>query len=99
MKNWDDILVIENYPNLEMIIVKKNSLQSIYTLGIYQCEKLKTVEMEYCAFYYVKSVVFESISKIVILCLYLPNLQTIKTGYYSFHETTHLYLSGNSIIY
>ena len=39
-------LVIENYPNLEKIIVKEKSLQSLNSLKICNCEKLKTIEIE-----------------------------------------------------
>ena len=39
-------LVIENYPNLEKIVVKKNSLQNLNSLKICNNEKLKTIEIE-----------------------------------------------------
>ena len=39
-------LVIENYPNLEKIVVKKNSLKNMYSLKICNNEKLKTIELE-----------------------------------------------------
>ena len=39
-------LVIENYPNLEKIIVKKNSLKNLNSLKICNNEKLKTIEIE-----------------------------------------------------
>ena len=39
-------LVIENYPNLEKIIVKKNSLKNLYSLKICNNEKLKIIEIE-----------------------------------------------------
>ena len=38
--------MIENYPNLEKIILKKNSLQNLNSLKICNCEKLKTIEIE-----------------------------------------------------
>ena len=60
LNKWKDDLVIDNYPNLEKIVVKKKSLQNLYSLKIYQCEKLKTVEIEDSAFYYVECVVLES---------------------------------------
>ena len=54
-------LIIQNYPNLQSIIVKKNSLQSLNSLKICNCEKLKTIETEdYASFEYVKNVVVES---------------------------------------
>ena len=60
-------LVIENYPNLEKIAVKKNSLYNIYSLKICNNEKLKTIEIEdnkqwakNSAFYNVKNVIIES---------------------------------------
>ena len=54
--------VIENYPNLEKIVVKKNSLQNLNSLKICNNEKLKTIEIEGDAFYFVKNVIIESIS-------------------------------------
>ena len=60
-------LLIENYPNLEKIIVKKNSMQNLKSLKICNNEKLKTIEIEDGerwndgALYNVKNVIFESI--------------------------------------
>ena len=61
-------LVIENYPNLEKIVVKKNSLQNLNSLKICNNEKLKTIEIEdgeewkeNGAFWNVKNVIIESI--------------------------------------
>ena len=57
-------LVIENYPNLEKIIVKKNSLYNIHSLKICNNEKLKTIEIEDGVFYgnfrFVKKLIIES---------------------------------------
>ena len=39
-------LVIENYPNLEKIVVKKNSLQNLISLKICNNDKLKIIEIE-----------------------------------------------------
>ena len=39
-------LIIQNYPNLQSIIVKKNSLKNLKSLKICNCEKLKTIEIE-----------------------------------------------------
>ena len=61
-----DDLVIENYPNLEKIVVKKGSLQNLNLLKICNNEKLKTIEIENGvwrddgAFYNVKKVIIES---------------------------------------
>ena len=59
-------LVIENYPNLEKIVVKKNSLKNLNLLKICNNEKLKTIEIEdggliNGAFHNVKNVIIESI--------------------------------------
>ena len=54
-------LIIQNYPNLQSIIVKKNSLNFLNSLKICNCEKLKTIETENRAFYKVKNVIIESI--------------------------------------
>ena len=52
---------ISNYPNLEKIVVKKNSLNNLKSLKICNNEKLKTIEVEEGAFYNVKNVIIESI--------------------------------------
>ena len=39
-------LMIENFTNLEKIVVKKNSLQNLNSLKICNNEKLKTIEIE-----------------------------------------------------
>ena len=67
-------LVIENYPNLEKIVVKKRSLKNLNSLKICNNDKLKTIEIEdggrwkmdgkwnyNSAFYNVKNVIIESI--------------------------------------
>ena len=41
-----DNLLIENYPNLEKIVVKKNSLKNLNSLKICNNDKLKTIEIE-----------------------------------------------------
>ena len=68
-------LVIENYPNLEKIAVKKWALNNLKSLKICNNEKLKTIEIEdgkeweedgkwynNSALFYVKNVTIESIS-------------------------------------
>ena len=54
-------LIVQNYPNLQSIIVKKNSLKNLKSLKICNCEKFKTIEIEDFAFYNVKNVIIESI--------------------------------------
>ena len=58
-------LIIQNYPNLQSIVVKKNSLKNLNSLKICNCEKLKTIEIEDSnwvgAFCNVKNVIIESI--------------------------------------
>ena len=66
LNEWRDHLVIENYPNLQSIVVKKNSLKNLNSLKICNCEKLKTIEVEDGdweggAFYNVKNVIIDSI--------------------------------------
>ena len=56
-----DDLLIENYPNLEKIVVKKNSLMNLNSVKICNNEKLKTIEIEKNVFYNVKNVIIESI--------------------------------------
>ena len=55
-------LVIENYLNLEKIVVKKNSLMNLNSLKICNNDKLKTIEIEDGAFENVKNLIIESIS-------------------------------------
>ena len=90
-------LIIKNYPNLQSIVVKKNSLQNLNSLKICNCEKLKTIEIENSGFENVDKVIVESISTKFYFNIYLPKLRSIITGNDSFHETTSLSLSGNSI--
>ena len=59
-------LIIQNYPNLQSIVVKKNSLQNLNSLKICNCEKLKTIKIEDGdwrdgAFHNVRNVIIESI--------------------------------------
>ena len=56
-----DDLIIHNYPNLQSIVVKKNSLKNLDSFEICNCEKLKTIEIEDGAFENVKTVIIESI--------------------------------------
>ena len=39
-------LIIKDYPNLQSIVVKKNSLQNLNSLKICNCDNLKTVDFE-----------------------------------------------------
>ena len=61
--------MIDNYPNLEKIVVKMNSLMNLNSLNICNCEKLKIIETDDVdnwedkgVFYNVRNVVIESIS-------------------------------------
>ena len=54
-------LVIANYPNLEKIVVKKNSLQNLNSLKICNNDKLNTIEIKAFAFRNVKNAIIESI--------------------------------------
>ena len=44
--NCYSILVIENYPNLQSIVVQKDSLQNLKLLKICNCEKLKSIVVQ-----------------------------------------------------
>ena len=59
--NYYGNLIIQNYPNLQSIVVKNYSLQNLNSLKICNCEKLKTIETEYGDFSNVKNVIIESI--------------------------------------
>ena len=54
-------LIIQNYPNLQSIVVKKESLQNLNSLKICNCETLKTIDIDYISFENVKNVTIESI--------------------------------------
>ena len=62
--NFSGNLVIENYPNLQSIVVMNGSLMNLNSLKICNCEKLKTIEVGYNGCYNVKKVIIESISEI-----------------------------------
>ena len=70
-------LIIQNYPNLQSIIVKKKSLKNLKSLKICNCDKLKTIETEdgegwNGAFHNVKNVIIESIVFLsVIISIFL----------------------------
>ena len=61
MNEWKDDLIIQNYPNLQSIIVKKESLQNLNSLKICNCDKLKTIEIDDYDFDNVKNMIIESI--------------------------------------
>ena len=54
-------LIIQNYPNLQSIVVMEKSLKNLNSLKICNCEKLKTIEIEFGNFENVKKVMIESI--------------------------------------
>ena len=78
LNEMKDDFVIANYPNLEKIVVKNDSLKNLNSLKICNNERLKTIEIEdgdrwhgynggwvaNGAFFSVKNVVIESISEL-----------------------------------
>ena len=65
---WRGELVIDNYPNLEKIVIRRNSLKNKNMLKICNNERLKIIEVEddntyynYSALWNTKSVILESI--------------------------------------
>ena len=85
-----------NYSNLEKIIVKENSLQNLNSLKICNNEELSNIEIEDGVFSNVNNVIIESnFRNLIIWYLYLPKLQSFKTGNQSFFNTTSLSLSSN----
>ena len=58
---WKGDLVIDNYPNLQSIIIKKFSLMNLNSLKICNCEKLKTLEIGGYSFRNVRNMIIESI--------------------------------------
>ena len=66
--NYYGNLIIQNYPNLQSIVVKNYSFINLNSLKICDCEKLKSIEIEdgdewkeNGAFYNVKEVIIDSI--------------------------------------
>ena len=53
-------LAIENYPNLQSIVVKITLFENLNSLKISNCEKLKTIEIEDGAIFHVKNVIIDS---------------------------------------
>ena len=94
-------LVIEDYPNLQSIVVKSWSLQNLNSLKICKCKSLKTIRIKDGvkqndgSFSNVLNVIIESKQYKAYLHEYLPNLQKLKTGNNSFKKTTSLFLSSN----
>ena len=54
-------LIIQDYPNLQSIVVKNNSLKNLNSLKICNCEKLKTIEIGDHVLQGVKNLIIESI--------------------------------------
>ena len=92
-------LIIENYPNLQSIVVKKNSFKNLNSLKICNCEKLKNVETGYQSFYNTTSLSLSSNSIIFYFSLYLPNLQSFITGNWSFSKISSLSLSSRIFLF
>ena len=59
-------LMIDNYPNLQSIIVKENSLRNLNSLKICNCEKLKTIGLKDNTCGNVDNMIFYSISEVII---------------------------------
>ena len=59
-KEVKDELVIENYPNLEKIVIKKNALHYLKSLKICKDKLLKSIEVEESACYNLNTLVIES---------------------------------------
>ena len=57
--------VIENYPNLEMIVVNENSLMFLNSLKICNCEKLKIFEV-YDGYQFGYSGAFNNVKTVII---------------------------------
>ena len=98
-------LIIQNYPNLQSIVVKKNSLSNLNSLMICNCEKLKTIEIEdgdryEGAFNNVKNVIIESISHyysdVYIFLIYNHSKQDM---IHSLKQQVYLYQVENSYSY
>ena len=100
-------LIIENYPNLQSIIMKRNSLRNLNSLKICNCEKLKAIEIEdgwrEGAFSNVKNVIIESIwlfdFDISIFLNYNHSKQEIG---HSLKQQVYLYqviLSNSTLVY
>ena len=101
-------LIIQNYPNLQSIVVKKYSLHNLNSLKICNCEQLKTIEIEggnYDApFRNVKSVVIER-NCLFMFCIIsiFPNYNHSKQEInHSLKQQVYLYqviLSNSTLVY
>ena len=76
LNKWNGDWAIEDYPNLDKIIVKKNSLMNLNSLKICNCDELKSIEIKdgelreengNGAFANVKKVKIESIFELIFL--------------------------------
>ena len=66
LNEWNGDWAIEDYPNLDKIIVKKNSLMNLNSLKICKCELLKSIEIKENSLKCVNNVKIESIFEITI---------------------------------
>ena len=62
-------LVIENYPNLEKIVVNYNSLNNLNSLKICNNERLKTIEIENSEEW--EDGAFQNVKNVIIISNYL----------------------------
>ena len=66
---WKEDLIIKNYPNLQSIVVKNNSLQYLKSLKICNCEKLKMIDMDKNSCYFIKTLLLESTFVLFIIII------------------------------
>ena len=99
--NVKDNFVIENYPHLEKIVLRKNTLQELNSLKISNCKALKTIEVEDSdrfannshngACFDVKNVIIESISKIPFLVyIFLIYNHSKQESFHSLRQQVYL---------
>ena len=66
LNKWNGDWAIEDYPNLDKIIVKKNSLMNLKSLKICNCNELMSIEIKENSLKCVNNVKIESIFEMTI---------------------------------
>ena len=103
LNEWKDDLMIVDFPRLESVVVKKNSLQSIYSVSIRNNKQLTTIEVEDYSFYNVKNLRIESILEMIIInSIFLIYNHSKQEIIHSMKQQVYLYqviLPNSTLVY
>ena len=83
---WTDDLVIENYPNLEKLTIKKGSLKNLKSLKICNNPKFRTLKTGMNAFDNVETLIFDSILLFNNTTVDLPSFKSFSLSKKSFSQ-------------